>query len=281
MDTTPRPDDAELDDHDRGLQFDMSRLLGRRRVLGLFAGAAGATALAACGFAAATRGGGSGAAATTTAGAGSGGTTSGTLLETPEETAGPYPGDGSNGANVLTQSGIVRSDIRSSFGTSTTTAPGAPLTIHLIARDTSGAALVGYAVYLWHCDRDGRYSLYTIPTENYLRGVQETGSDGTVTFTSIFPACYDGRWPHIHYELYPSLASATSADNKIGTSQIALPEEVCDAVYATSGYEQSVSNMSRVSLATDNVFSDGWTTQLAAVSGDVTTGYTATVTYVL
>ncbi len=42
--------------------------------------------------------------------------------ELPEETAGPYPGDGSNGANVLTESGIVRSDITSSFGSSTTRA---------------------------------------------------------------------------------------------------------------------------------------------------------------
>ena len=31
--------------------------------------------------------------------------------EIPEETSGPYPGDGSNGANVLTESGIVRRDI--------------------------------------------------------------------------------------------------------------------------------------------------------------------------
>ena len=36
----------------------------------------------------------------------------------PEETAGPYPGDGSNGPDILTQNGVVRSDIRSSFGTS-------------------------------------------------------------------------------------------------------------------------------------------------------------------
>lgn len=36
--------------------------------------------------------------------------------EVPDETAGPYPGDGSNGPNVLTESGIVRSDIRPGFG---------------------------------------------------------------------------------------------------------------------------------------------------------------------
>ena len=111
--------------------------------------------------------------------------------------------------------------------------------------------------------------------------MQETAADGTVTFTSIFPACYDGRWPHIHDEVYPSLGAATDVANKIGTSQIALPEETCDLVYATSGYEQSVRNMGRVSLSTDNVFSDGWTTQLATMSGDATNGFTATVTYVV
>ena len=32
----------------------------------------------------------------------------------PEETAGLYPGEGSNGRNVLNQTGVVRGDIRSS-----------------------------------------------------------------------------------------------------------------------------------------------------------------------
>ena len=38
------------------------------------------------------------------------------IRKIPEETAGPYPGDGSNGPNALTRSGIVRGDIRKSFG---------------------------------------------------------------------------------------------------------------------------------------------------------------------
>ena len=102
------------------------------------------------------------------------------------------------------------------------------------------------AVYLWHCDRDGRYSLYSqgVTDQNYLRGVQAAGSDGVVTFTSIFPACYSGRWPHIHFEVYPNLAAATDDANKIATSQIALPKDTCDAVYATDGYAQSVRTMS-------------------------------------
>ena len=181
MDTNPAHHlDDETDDHDRGLSFDVSTLIARRRLLGLFAGAAGATVLAACGVASATRGGsGSGTPTTTSSGS------SGTLTETPEETSGPYPADGSNGADVLTQTGIVRSDIRSSFGSSTTTAAGVPLTITLEVVDRTGAAQAGKAVYLWHCDRDGLYSLYTLPDENYLRGVQQTASDGTVTFLSL------------------------------------------------------------------------------------------------
>ena len=83
------------------------------------------------------------------------------------------------------------------------------------------------------------------PNENYLRGVQETDDKGQVKFTTIFPACYDGRWPHIHFEVYPSLAKATNSANKIATSQMALPEEACKAVYATAGYEQSVQNLSQ------------------------------------
>jgi protocatechuate 3,4-dioxygenase beta subunit len=79
-------------------------------------------------------------------------------------------------------------------------------------------------------------------------------SDGVATFTSIFPACYSGRWPHIHFEVYPSLAAATDDSNKVATSQIALPEDSCNAAYATDGYSQSVRNLQPVSLRTDNVF---------------------------
>ena len=49
----------------------------------------------------------------------------------PSETAGPYPGDGSNGPNVLDDAGIVRHDIRRSFGSSRTLAPGVPLRVNL------------------------------------------------------------------------------------------------------------------------------------------------------
>jgi len=199
----------------------------------------------------------------------------------PEETAGPYPGEGSNGPNVLNQTGVVRSDIRSSFAGLTGTADGVPLTVVLtIVSASTCAPLASRAVYLWHCDKAGRYSLYSsgVTNQNYLRGVQEADSTGKVSFTTIFPACYSGRWPHIHFEVYPSLAAATSVANKIATSQIALPKATCDLVYATAGYEQSITNLSQVTLASDMVFSDGSSLELATVTGSVATGFTAALT---
>lgn len=214
-------------------------------------------------------------------------TTSGTCSVIPEETGGPYPGDGTNSnssgvVNVLTQSGVVRSDIRSSFNGASGVASGMPLTIKLQIVNTNGscATLEGYAVYLWHCTLDGLYSLYSsgVTGENYLRGVQEADSTGTVTFKSIFPGCYSGRVPHVHFEVYPSLAKSTSAANRVKTSQFTFPVATCNEVYATTGYSASVRNMASISLASDNVFSDGYSLQMGTVTGNVTDGYTVTLT---
>lgn len=207
----------------------------------------------------------------------------GTCSTIPAETAGPYPGDGSNGANALALSGIVRSDIRSSIGDATGVAEGVLLTVTLTLVDSGAgcAPLAGHAVYLWHCDRDGNYSMYSsaVADENYLRGVQETDAEGRVTFTTIFPGCYPGRWPHMHFEVFPSLAAATSGSNSIHTSQLALPEATCAEVYATADYAASATNLGQISLASDNVFSDdGAAQQLASTTGEVAGGYAATLT---
>jgi protocatechuate 3,4-dioxygenase beta subunit len=214
-------------------------------------------------------------------------TTTGSCAVIPEETGGPYPGDGTNSnasgvVNVLTQTGVVRSDIRSSFNGPTGVAAGVPLTIKLQIVNANGscAALSGYAVYLWHCDRDGNYSLYSsgVTSENYLRGVQASDTSGNVTFQTIFPGCYSGRMTHVHFEVYPTLAKSTSAANRIKTSQFTFPMATLNEVYATSGYSASVRNLAQISYATDNVFSDGTTLQMGAVTGNVTDGYVVTLT---
>ena len=136
---------------------DLTALMQRRRALKLLAGAGvglGLVALGACGT-----DGDSDASGTTSTTSGSSSsssssspsTTSGStsdVEEIPEETAGPYPGDGSNGPNVLTEDGVVRSDITSSFGSSSGTAEGVPLTVKLSIVDVAdgGAPLAGAAV---------------------------------------------------------------------------------------------------------------------------------------
>ena len=57
---------------------------------------------------------------------------------------------------------------------------------------------------------------------------------------------------------------------------------MCSAVYGqVSGYSASVSNLSRVSLASDNVFGDNTAEQIAwqtpSFTGDTSNGYAATL----
>jgi protocatechuate 3,4-dioxygenase beta subunit len=272
--TASPPEPFDL--YDQGLQADVATLIDRRRVLQLI-GLAGVFTVAACSPGTTASPFASSSAASSSAA--SSGSAEACAPVIPEETAGPFPGDGTNGPDVLTESGVVRSDITTSFGASSGTAEGVPLTIRLLIQDEGNACepLAGAAVYLWHCDREGRYSLYSqgVEDQNYLRGVQAAGDDGMITFTSIFPASYSGRWPHIHFEVYPSLTAASDAGNRIATSQVALPQDICEQVYAQSGYEQSVSNLQQVSLSSDGVFGDdGGAHQLGTISGSVADGLT-------
>jgi protocatechuate 3,4-dioxygenase beta subunit len=241
----PRPDEELVD---QGLGFDLGTLLGRRRALAVLGLGAVALGAAACGASS------SDAKAATS---GSSGPT-----EIPDEIAGPYPGDGSNGPDVLNQSGIVRSDIRSSFGTATGTAAGVLMTLELKIVDlaNAGAPFKNVAVYVWHC-------------------VQLADDTGTVRFTSIFPGCYAGRWPHVHFEVYPDQASITDATKAIATSQVALPKATCTTVYAQTGYQQSVTNLAGVTLENDFVFgNDDGVHQLGTVTGSVDKGYAVSLT---
>lgn len=203
----------------------------------------------------------------------------------PEETEGPYPADGStasnNDYNVLALSGIVRSDIRSNIGSSVPVA-GAPLILTITLDNTKAdcAPLAGYAVYLWHCTREGTYSVYTTQSlsDNHLRGVQQTDARGTVRFVTVVPGCYAGRMPHMHLEIYPSLSTATSSSRKIKTTQLAFPTEALRAIYnEAAGYSQSVANLNTISFATDNVFSDGTSLEMVNFGGDAATGYSASI----
>lgn len=277
-----RPDEEVVD---QGAPFDLRTLMSRRTILSLVGLGASGVVLAACAPATASSAGATAAPAVTTTPSPTAKSTTTTAIpaaEIPDETAGPYPGDGSNGPDALESSGIVRQDIRSSIGGGAT-ATGVPLTFQLNVLDMANgdAPFAGVAVYAWHCTAQGQYSMYSsgIENETYLRGVQVADADGKVSFASIFPGCYSGRWPHIHFEVYPSAADITDSANAIATSQIALPQAACAAVYATSGYDGSAQNLSQTSLTSDTVFGDdSGALQLAAVTGDTSKGYAATLT---
>ncbi len=191
------------------------------------------------------------------------------VSEIPSETAGPYPAHDDS---------ALRASLNTGGYTGTAVATGVPLTLNLSLTDASNCTnLIGCAIYLWHCDKNGNYSMYSsaIVNETYLRAVQVTDASGQVSFKTIFPGCYDGRMTHMHFEIFPTLASAVDNNYSVKTSQLTFPMSAMNAVYATSGYFTSKTNLSKISYATDNVFSDGYSNQLATVTGDVSSGLVA------
>jgi protocatechuate 3,4-dioxygenase beta subunit len=221
----------------------------------------------------------------------------------PEETSGPFPADGSNrhdGApgplgpdrqlhvpNILAAPGIVRQDIRASFDASSTVAAGVPLRLQLTLRDISRVCqpLADSAVYLWSCNRDGDYSLYGrgIEHENYLRGVQFTDHEGRVEFETIFPACYSGRYPHLHLELFKHSTRSLNAATRILTTQLTAPREVCSRVYeGAPGYARSAAQFRGLLPGDDVVFASSSPAELEvqtlAITGDLRAGFTGSAT---
>ncbi len=250
--------DNHNDDHDAGFAVDLPKMLGRRRFIGLLGGAG---AIAAAGPAAALD-----------------------CVALPWETAGPFPGDGTNSrdgriVNVLTQEGVIRQDLRASFGDLTAVADGARLDLELTLQDAESCApLSGGALYIWACDARARYSIYNLPDANYLRGVGVADAEGLVRFTTVFPGCYPGRWPHFHFEVFASVDAAVTGAASLLTAQIALPEAECAAVYAKDPrYPNGARNLARVTLATDGVFRDNSAAELRQqtllLSGDPVDGY--------
>lgn len=263
---------APLHDHDLGLQHDLGAFLNRRRALALVASASAIGALSALGrgriFPTAQ--------AEAIAKASDGRE----CLLDPTETEGPFPGDGSNNAhgtlaNVLKSSGIVRRDMRTNIAKTAIAAEGQAfdLEITLVNVRQACAPLAGHAIYLWHCDALGRYSIYDLPNASYLRAVGVTDSVGNAAFTTIFPGCYPGRYPHIHFEVYMSLERATSYKNRLLTSQMAMPADACRTIYAASKrYGASAANFTSVRVERDDVFADSTPRQIAAQTPMVTGG---------
>jgi protocatechuate 3,4-dioxygenase beta subunit len=259
---------------DGNLRTDVATLMSRRRLLGI--GAAG-LALTGCdnlpfiGSAEADK--------TASAADGS------VCIKLPQETNGPFPADGTNAragvtVNVLDQMGVIRPDMRASFGAYSDVADGVPLTLSVRLVNVNGACtpLANHIVYFWQCDAAGQYSLYERTDSNRLRGAALTDASGMARMLTIVPGCYRGRWPHIHFEVFASPEKAASGADSILTSQFAFSKSDCDAVYAAhSAYGASPPNFAELSLESDMVFRDSTPEQIKAqmltLNGDTTKGY--------
>jgi len=252
-------------DHDLGFAHDLPRMIGRRRALALMAGAGAALSP---GLAMAQD----------------------VCVGFSTETAGPYPADGSNRkngsvVNVLTQDGVIREDLRTSFAGMSPVAEGLEMTLDMTLVDaTDGCSpLPGRAIYVWHCDVIGQYSLYDETDRNYLRGLGVADAEGRVRLTTIFPGCYDGRWPHVHFEVFDSVEEAVSGRDARLTSQFALPEAECAAVYAADArYANGTRNLGRQDFDRDMVFRDNTDAQkeqqMLRLTGAPGSGYHGEIT---
>lgn len=246
------------------LASDLETLVSRRRALGLVGLGLGGMA-AACNDSVAARA-----------------ASAGACRATPTEIRGPFPADGTNGGrrtiSVFGQNGLVRRDIRTSFAGMTGTAEGIALELEMRVVGTDGCTpMAGAAVYLWQCDARGAYSLYTLESENYLRGVQVADGDGMVRFSSILPGCYGGRCPHLHFEVFESLGEATHGGNSLLVSQLAFPTEECARAYADPRYGDSLANLRRWPMERDWMFAGNSAEEIAwqtvRLSGSPGEGY--------
>jgi protocatechuate 3,4-dioxygenase beta subunit len=214
---------------------------------------------------------GAAAGSTGTSGSGTTGTQSSgsSCAQIPDETAGPYP----DKTGMISNSQFFRRDI-------TEGKTGLPLTLTFTVVNVSSSCqpIAGANVEIWHCDKDGVYSEYggqpgvaDQSGTTFLRGVQTTDANGQVTFTTIYPGWYQGRVTHVHIQVF--LNGSTTASK---TTQMAFPDAVNTAVYGQNAlYTKGQNSMTD---STDMVFSDGDTYELASMSGDTTSGYTATLT---
>lgn len=182
--------------------------------------------------------------------------TSCTLI--PTETAGPFPLD------LTANSTYFRQNIKENK-------TGTPLNVKLkITGNANCQVMPNLRVNIWHCDKDGLYSGYS-QTNNpgqagltYLRGYQMTDANGEVEFQTIFPGWYSGRICHIHFQVYVSSVYAA-------ISQLTFDVTTKNAIYAANAGEYT-KGADPMTLATDNIFSDGYAYQLASLTPNAATG---------
>lgn len=126
--------------------------------------------------------------------------------------------------------------------------------------------LSGALVDIWHCDAAGNYSQYGSQSSvSFLRGRQATNDKGQAGFQTIYPGWYSGRAIHIHVHIF------SASGKSLLITQIAFPEDINTAVLAQGAYASK--GQADTCNARDGIFRDSLATEMATVTGTVTTGY--------
>lgn len=179
----------------------------------------------------------------------------------PSETQGPFPLD------LTANTTFFRQDIRESK-----TGVQLNLKMKIFGVDNC-APMPNVRVNIWHCDKDGLYSGYSQQNNQgqagltYLRGYQIADANGEVNFVTIFPGWYTGRICHIHFQVYVSSVYAA-------VSQMTFPIDVKNSIY-TNNSSLYTKGADPMTLASDNIFSDGYNFQLATLTPNSSGGYDA------
>jgi uncharacterized protein (TIGR03437 family) len=199
------------------------------------------------------------------------------VAATPTVTEGPYWVDEK----------LFRSDIRTDPTTGVARS-GIPLTLGITVQNLSSgscAPLVGAYVDIWHCDAKGIYSdestynpgggtgSVNTSGQKFLRGYQITDAGGQVTFTTIYPGWYSGRTIHIHFRVR-TYSGATVLGNFV--SQIFFDDATNNTVLTQTAYSRTTAR--DTTNTNDMVYRvANQERMLATASGDVTSGYTASI----
>ena len=112
--------------------------------------------------------------------------------------------------------------------------PGIPAVYRFKVQDSSCKPIAGAVVDLWQCDKDGVYSAFSSQNTSgatWLRGFFATGSDGMVSFNSIFPGWYDGRLTHLHAKVHVGGAVRQ-------TTNVFYPKAIETSVYTNGLYSK-------------------------------------------
>lgn len=240
------------DEHEHNDDLAVGRILSRREILGLLAGASAGLVLSACGdtpAATTVAGGNVPASNAPTAVAATTGSTTVNCVVKPEMTEGPY----------FVDEKINRSDIRPNSKTGKLS-EGNPLTIALAISSvgTSGCVpLKDAQVDIWHCDAKGIYSdtkdnhWGDTTGQNFLRGYQISDSAGAVKFLTIYPGWYRGRAVHIHFKIR---TTGTDGKSYEFTSQFFFDDTLSDQVFTQTIYNKAQRDTLN---SNDDIYSEG------------------------